>query len=248
MSMELAGFPYLSAILLSCVAGLLVILFIPHERETLVKWVSLVFSGIALALSIYVFCAYDRTLGGLQFVEKMLLGGTAGNPLLQRGGRLQPSPDPAHRDRAFHRRSDHVGAPGTGQGVLRLCLRARPRRLRLLHEHGSLLPLCLVSMSLSSPCIRSSPSGGRRERSTGHSSSSFIFWQEAPSSSPASSILQWPRGCTPSTSWPSCSRGPCRQGSRSSPSSSFTSASGSSQASGHFIRGRPWAMRPLPLR
>ena len=71
MNMEFAGFPYLSAILLSCVAGLLVILFIPRERETLVKGVSLVFSGIALALSIYVYCAYDRAHGGLQFVEKM---------------------------------------------------------------------------------------------------------------------------------------------------------------------------------
>src|SRR5512137_3213238 len=72
MNMELAGFPYLSAILLSCVVGLLVILFIPREREDLVKRVSLVFSGIALALSLYVFCAYDRALGGLQFVEKLL--------------------------------------------------------------------------------------------------------------------------------------------------------------------------------
>ncbi len=72
MSMELASFPYLSAILLSCVVGLLVILFIPREREALVRWVSLAFSGIALVLSIYVFCAYDRTLGGLQFVEKVL--------------------------------------------------------------------------------------------------------------------------------------------------------------------------------
>ena len=72
MNMELAGFPFLSAILLSCVIGLLVILFIPRERETLVKWVSLAFSAIALAFSIYVYCAYDRTLGGLQFVEKVL--------------------------------------------------------------------------------------------------------------------------------------------------------------------------------
>jgi len=72
MSMQVAGFPFLSAILLSCVVGLLVILFIPREREALVKGVSLVFSGIALALSIYVYCAYDRTLGGLQFVEKLL--------------------------------------------------------------------------------------------------------------------------------------------------------------------------------
>ena len=43
MSMEFANFPYLSAILLSCVVGLLVILFIPAERKMLIKWVSLVF-------------------------------------------------------------------------------------------------------------------------------------------------------------------------------------------------------------
>src|SRR3990172_10000542 len=72
MNVEFAGFPYLSAILASCVAGLLVILFIPREQETLVKGVSLAFSGIALALSIYVYCAYDRALGGLQFVEKVV--------------------------------------------------------------------------------------------------------------------------------------------------------------------------------
>src|SRR4030067_3170454 len=72
MSIELAGFPFLSAILLSCVVGLLVILFIPRDREALVKWMSLASSGIALALSIYVYCAYDRALGGLQCVEKLL--------------------------------------------------------------------------------------------------------------------------------------------------------------------------------
>jgi NADH-quinone oxidoreductase subunit M len=66
-----ATFPFLSAILLSCVAGLLVILFIPREREAMVKKVSLLFSGIALALCIYVYCAYDRSQGGLQFVEKV---------------------------------------------------------------------------------------------------------------------------------------------------------------------------------
>jgi NADH-quinone oxidoreductase subunit M len=71
MSIELAGFPYLSAILFSCVGGLLVILFTPAERETLIKAVSLVFSAVALAFSIYVYCAYDRTHGGLQFVEKL---------------------------------------------------------------------------------------------------------------------------------------------------------------------------------
>jgi NADH-quinone oxidoreductase subunit M len=72
MSVELASFPYLSAILLSCVVGLLVILFIPEERKMLIKWISLVFSGITMVLSIYLFLAYDKALGGLQFVEKVL--------------------------------------------------------------------------------------------------------------------------------------------------------------------------------
>ena len=70
--MEFANFPYLSAILLSCVVGLLVILFIPDERKMLIKWVSLVSSGITMVLSIYLFFSYDKTQGGLQFVEKVL--------------------------------------------------------------------------------------------------------------------------------------------------------------------------------
>jgi NADH-quinone oxidoreductase subunit M len=72
MTVASAGFPYLSAILLSCVVALLVILFIPEERKMLVKWVSLVFSGITLALCLTVYVSYDRHVGGLQFVEKVL--------------------------------------------------------------------------------------------------------------------------------------------------------------------------------
>jgi NADH-quinone oxidoreductase subunit M len=69
--MEFTGFPYLSTILLSCIVGLLVILFIPEERQTQIKWVSAVFSGITLILSVYLFFAYDKGQGGLQFVEKV---------------------------------------------------------------------------------------------------------------------------------------------------------------------------------
>jgi NADH-quinone oxidoreductase subunit M len=71
MHMQYAGFPYLSAILLSCVTGLLVILAIPPERKDLIRRVSAVFSGITLILSAYLFVAYDKGLGGLQFVEKL---------------------------------------------------------------------------------------------------------------------------------------------------------------------------------
>jgi NADH-quinone oxidoreductase subunit M len=68
--MEYTGFPFLTAILLACVAGLLVILVIPEQRKAQIKWVSAVFSGITLILSVYLFLAYDKSLGGLQFVEK----------------------------------------------------------------------------------------------------------------------------------------------------------------------------------
>ena len=67
----MARFPYLSAILLSCVAGLMVILLTPAERKGLIRWTSAIFSGIALALSFYVFFAFDKTQAGLQFVEKV---------------------------------------------------------------------------------------------------------------------------------------------------------------------------------
>ncbi|HOI95796.1 MAG TPA: NADH-quinone oxidoreductase subunit M [Syntrophobacter fumaroxidans] len=66
-----AGFPYLSAILVSCLAGLLLIVAIPEERKALIRRVSAVFSGITLVLSVIVFFAYDKSQGGLQFVEKV---------------------------------------------------------------------------------------------------------------------------------------------------------------------------------
>lgn len=71
MHMEFAGFPFLTAILLSCVLGLAAILLVPGSRPQAVKWVSVLFSGAGLALSIYVYCAYERPVGGLQFVEKV---------------------------------------------------------------------------------------------------------------------------------------------------------------------------------
>lgn len=67
--MEYAGFPYLTAILLSCIIGLLVIFVIPEERKDQIKWVSAFFSGITLILSVYLFVAYDKSQAGLQFVE-----------------------------------------------------------------------------------------------------------------------------------------------------------------------------------
>ena len=71
MAAGVAEFPYLSAILLSCVVGLLAILFVPAQRTKLIKWISAVFSGATLVLSAYLFFAYDQSQGGLQFVEKL---------------------------------------------------------------------------------------------------------------------------------------------------------------------------------
>jgi NADH-quinone oxidoreductase subunit M len=67
-----AHFPYLSAILLSCLIGLLVILFSPPDRVRWIKGVSAVFSGITLVLALVLFVAYDQSRGGLQFVEKIV--------------------------------------------------------------------------------------------------------------------------------------------------------------------------------
>ena len=67
-----ATFPFLSAILLSCAAGLLAILSIPEERKLLIKQVSAFFSGLTLVLSAYLFFAYDKGAGGLQFAENVL--------------------------------------------------------------------------------------------------------------------------------------------------------------------------------
>ncbi len=64
-------FPILSAILMSCVAALLLVLFIPSDRKGLIRWVSAVSSGATLVLSSIPFIAYDKTIGGLQFVEKV---------------------------------------------------------------------------------------------------------------------------------------------------------------------------------
>lgn len=47
------------------------ILFIPEDKKDHIKWVSAVCSGITLIISIYLFFAYDKSLGGLQFVEKV---------------------------------------------------------------------------------------------------------------------------------------------------------------------------------
>ncbi len=65
------GFPYLSAILLAPVLGLLIILLLPHQNQRAVRWVSLASAGVCLVLSVFIYAAYDQPAGGLQFVERV---------------------------------------------------------------------------------------------------------------------------------------------------------------------------------
>jgi NADH-quinone oxidoreductase subunit M len=71
MPMQYADFPFLTSILLCCLIGLLAIIFTPAHKVRQIKWISVIFSGLTLIISFYLFIAYDQTTGGLQFVEKV---------------------------------------------------------------------------------------------------------------------------------------------------------------------------------
>lgn len=62
--------PYLSLITLVPVAGAILTLFIPRQREGAIKWFSILVSLVPLALSAYLWVSYDATLGGPQFEER----------------------------------------------------------------------------------------------------------------------------------------------------------------------------------
>jgi NADH-quinone oxidoreductase subunit M len=78
MTEHAAAFPVLSCMLISPLVGLVILLFLKQEQKFLIRAVSLVAAGISLALSIYTFVAYDKGLGGLQFVEKIEMVKTFG--------------------------------------------------------------------------------------------------------------------------------------------------------------------------
>src|SRR5208282_1821854 len=70
MTEHMASFPFLSCMLLAPPTGLLILLCLKEDQKFLIRAVSLVAAGVSLSLAIYTFAAYDRTLGGLQFVEE----------------------------------------------------------------------------------------------------------------------------------------------------------------------------------
>lgn len=65
------SFPYLSIIIFSPLVGALIIMALPKEKHLAIKLVAAVCAFISLALSIYVFFAYDQTVGGMQFEEQI---------------------------------------------------------------------------------------------------------------------------------------------------------------------------------
>jgi NADH-quinone oxidoreductase subunit M len=69
MTVQLATFPFLTALLLCCGGGLLAIMLIPGRYTRAIKIVSAVASGLTLVISVYLFVAYDKQAGGYQFVE-----------------------------------------------------------------------------------------------------------------------------------------------------------------------------------
>ena len=56
--------------LLAPPVGLLILICLKEHQKFLIRAVSLLAAGISLAMSIYTFVAYDKSLGGVQFVEK----------------------------------------------------------------------------------------------------------------------------------------------------------------------------------
>ena len=53
MALQYARFPFLSALVICCIAGLLTILLIPGRNTRAIKTVSALFSGLTLVITIY---------------------------------------------------------------------------------------------------------------------------------------------------------------------------------------------------
>jgi NADH-quinone oxidoreductase subunit M len=68
-------FNYLSTILFLPAVGAIIVAFISSKNDKAIRWVSFIFTAIPLALAIYLFVAFDRSLGAagtIQFEEKYL--------------------------------------------------------------------------------------------------------------------------------------------------------------------------------
>jgi NADH-quinone oxidoreductase subunit M len=63
-------FNYLTTIIFLPAVGAILIAFIPGLSQRAIRWMSALFTFVPLALSIYLFTIFDRSLGGIQFEEK----------------------------------------------------------------------------------------------------------------------------------------------------------------------------------
>jgi len=64
-------FNYLSVIIFLPMVGAAVIAFIPGLSGRVIRWLSVIFTFIPLALSVYLFAIFDRSSGAIQFEEKL---------------------------------------------------------------------------------------------------------------------------------------------------------------------------------
>lgn len=65
----MTGFPILSVILLAPVIGSITVLLIPGKNHKAIKLTAALFSLVSLLLSVVMYFSYDKTAGGMQFVE-----------------------------------------------------------------------------------------------------------------------------------------------------------------------------------
>jgi NADH-quinone oxidoreductase subunit M len=65
------SFNYLTTIIFLPVVGAILIAFIPGLSARLIKRIAAIFTFVPLALSIFLFCNFDKAAGGFQFVEKV---------------------------------------------------------------------------------------------------------------------------------------------------------------------------------
>jgi NADH-quinone oxidoreductase subunit M len=60
----------LSYMVFSPVAGMVAVLLLPSDRHNLIRWVSAAFTVPPLLLAVWLFANFDRTIPGLQFIER----------------------------------------------------------------------------------------------------------------------------------------------------------------------------------
>jgi NADH-quinone oxidoreductase subunit M len=69
----MSGWPVLSIITWAPFVGAVLIMFLARHRPLLVRWLAVGSTGVALALSLWIYVAYDRQSAGFQFYEEWAL-------------------------------------------------------------------------------------------------------------------------------------------------------------------------------